>query len=296
MRHVTVLAHGGLGNQLFQLAAGYSLGAVNRTLSYSSGWKSGHPTLADLGLPVAYPNRLVRTTVPGVAMRETWKDEVSERVARALGALRGITVVTQEHPFDERPVEMESDRLVLSGYFQHPSWWSDSWRSIADLIADQAPNSAQTTSSKIHAVVKVRRSDYLELGWALTSDWLSHAIELLGFAGQDVHVLAEDEETRAFAIPILHAHRCKVVPPPTLVPNPHLNDFWTMALSHQVISANSSFSWWACAVAEVMHGSSVAYPTPWLPRNWSRKALPDMGLPGWISVIEPRFQLGELEN
>lgn len=293
MRSVTVFTHGGLGNQLFQLAAGHSLGDVRQILSYSGGWGTGHPTLADFGVPVVYPHRLLRTTVPGIAMKESWKDDVSARAARAVGRLRGITVVHQAHPFAEREELTGSGALVLNGYFQHPSWWVNSWRGVAEMLAEQAPDSVRKGETTGPVVIKIRRSDYLTLGWALTEQWLSRAIEALDVAGSDVYLLAEDEETRSFAIPIVRAHGCQVLDVPRIVENPHVNDFWTIAQGRIIISANSSFSWWAAAVAEVLHGATVAYPVPWLPNTWSHEELPDMGLPGWLAVSEPHFGLHE---
>lgn len=291
MRLVTVFTHGGLGNQLFQLAAGHSLGDVRQILSYSGGWGAGHPTLADFGVSVVYPNRLLRTTVPGIAMKESWKDDVSARAARAVGRLRGITVVNQEHPFAEREELTGTGALVLNGYFQHPTWWVNSWRGVAEMIAEQAPGVVREGTKSGPAVIKIRRSDYLGLGWALSEEWLSRAIEALDIAGNDVHLLAEDEETRGFAMPVVRDHGCQVHDAPHLVDDPHMNDFWTIAQGRIIISANSSFSWWASAVAEVLHGATVAYPTPWLPNTWSKEELPDMGLPGWLAVSEPHFAL-----
>jgi len=291
VRSVTVLTHGGLGNQLFQYAAARSLASAPRILSYAGAWGGNHPTLGDVGSSVTYPNRLLRTTVPGIAMKESWKDDVSARAARAVGRLRGITVVNQAHPFAERAELAGSGALVLNGYFQHPSWWADSWRGVAETIAEQAPGVVREGSNSGPTVIKIRRSDYLALGWALTEQWLSRAIAELDVAGNDVYVLAEDEETRGFAMPIVRDHGCQVLDAPRLVDNPHMNDFWTIAQGRIIISANSSFSWWASAVAEVLHRATVAYPVPWLPNTWTHEELPDMGLPGWLAISEPHFRL-----
>lgn len=288
-RSVVVLAHGGLGNQLFQVAAASSLSPAPRILSYAGAWGSNHPTLADVGYSVTYPHRLVRTTVPGISMRESWKDDVSELSARVAGRLRGIQVVTQSHPFAERSIDYESGSVVLNGYFQHPTWWKDSWRSVAQKIADNAPPSVVNRSSSGPVIIKIRRSDYLGLNWALSAGWLSQAIEALDIAGSDVCLLGEDEETRSFAYPIIKSHGCRVIETPVLVQNPHLNDFWTLVNGRTIISANSSFSWWAAAVAGVLHDATVAYPDPWLPNIWTGEKLPKMGLPSWIPITETRF-------
>lgn len=281
---VTVLAHGGLGNQLFQYAAGVSLHSSPHVLSYGGGWGSGHPTLADFGIPVKYPNRLDRSRVPGIELRETWKDTISAEVARAWGKFRGIEVMTQAHPFAPRPEHVRSTHLVLNGYFQHPSWWRNSWRTVATRIAEQAPREVWEDRGSSPAVVKIRRSDYLDLGWALSQAWLAHAFQAAGLMNTDVIVLAEDLEGKDFAAPVLQEFGCSVMPAPTYVPNPDLNDFWILARAHVIISANSSFSWWGAAVAEVFGGASVVYPEPWLPGLLADEPVARMGLNHWMPV------------
>jgi len=210
-------------------------------------------------------------------------------MARVVGSLRGTAVVTQTHPFAEKSVSHDSSSFVLNGYFQHPTWWESTWRSVAEQIANSAPPSVLNGSSSGPVIIKIRRSDYLELDWELSAGWLSQAIEALDVAGSDVCLLGEDEETRAFAYPIIESHGCRVVETPVLVENPHLNDFWNLVRGRTIISANSSFSWWAAAVAGVVHDATVGYPDPWLPNIWTGERLPKMGLPHWIPITESRF-------
>ena len=288
-RSVTVLAHGGLGNQLFQYAAAVSLDSSPHVLSYGGGWGSGHPTLADFGIPVKYPNRVDRSRVPGIELRETWKDAVSAEVAKAWGKVRGVEVITQAHPFTPRPDHVHSTHLVLNGYFQHPSWWNNSWRTVATQIADRAPREVLEARGSGPAVVKIRRSDYLDLGWALSADWLVRAFQALGLVDRDVIVLAEDSDGRDFALPIVREFGCSVVAAPRFVADPDLNDFWTLAHAQVIVCANSSFSWWGAAVAEVLGGAHVGYPNPWLPNQWADEPLPDLGLPHWLPVPVTSF-------
>lgn len=291
MRSVSVLAHGGLGNQLFQYAAACSLADNPQVFSYAGAWGDGHPTLHDLKIEVTYPNRLHRTTIPGIAMRESWRDSVSAAVANAVGRIRHTHVITQRHPFDSRGLIPQHGALVLNGYFQHPSWWTRTWRSVASHIAELAPLLVREARQEALTVVKIRRSDYLALGWDLSRAWLERALEAVGIRDCPVIVLAEDEAARAFAIPVVQSFGCTVRNAPRFVENAHLSDFWVLASARTIVSANSSFSWWGAAVAEILGGATVAYPRPWLPNQWTREPLPDMGLPHWQPVDNPDFSI-----
>lgn len=284
MPRVVVLAHGGLGNQLFQLAAARSLAVDPLVLGYAGAWGAGHPTLVDLGIPVAYPHRMHRTRYPGIALRETWRDDVSSALARAWGAMTRTRVVGQRHPFDA-PTVPEGRALVLNGYFQHPGWWGDSWRALASELAERGPQALSSYQADAPAVVKLRRSDYLSLGWALPERWLRDALSRSGLRDRPVIVAAEDDEARSFAAPVLADFGCTPESVPAFTGNPNIDDFWAIAGASTIIAANSSYAWWAAAIATVLRDgqATVIYPDPWLPNAWSDSPLPDLGLPGWIA-------------
>lgn len=283
MPRVVVLVQGGLGNQLFQLAAARSLAEDPLVLGYAGAWGAGHPTLVDLGFPVAYPHRVHRTRYPGVAVRETWRDDVSRTLARAWGVLDGTRVIWQSHPF-EASIAPAGRTLVLDGYFQHPTWWGPSWLGLAEEIAERRPAGLDPYREGAPAAVKLRRSDYLDLGWALPGSWLRRAIERSGIRDQPVIVAAEDAETHAFARMILAEFGCSAEMTPAFTGNRNLDDFWALAGASSIVSANSSYSWWAAAVSMALNEgeTTVIYPEPWLPNDWSDDPLPDFGLPGWI--------------
>lgn len=282
MAQVVVLAHGGLGNQLFQYAAARSLDDHPMVLSYAGAWGAGHPSLADFGIQVAYPNRLARTRYPGIVMRESWRDDVSAVVARGWGGLRGIRAVEQAHPFDEGTVP-PARLLVMTGYYQHPRWWGPSWRSVAAELATQAPAGLGEYRETQPVVVKLRRSDYLELGWGLSREWLRSALARANVRDRSVVVAAEDREGHEFANSVLEDFGCTLARVPAFTGNPNFDDFWAIAGARTIISANSSYSWWASAVAMVLSKDavSVTYPHPWLPNRWSDEPLPSFGIPGW---------------
>ena len=77
----------------------------------------------------------------------------------------------------------------------------------------------------------------------------------------------------------------RVVDPVRLTGEPARDDFWNLVAGATLVLPNSTFSWWAGAVATARDPDvRVLYPDPWLPNRWTAEELPDMGLPGWTSV------------
>lgn len=289
--HVAVLLEGGLGNQLFQYAAARSLtvedpGATLVMLSYGNAWGARHPDLRDIApIDVRYPNRLHRLRYPGVSSANDWRDRLSGRVAGALGALLGVTLVDQRDPFD--PTMPAGDgQFVLHGFFQHPNWWTRGWEPTARLLLESAPANFAALRDDDRVGVKLRRSDYRAFGWELSDLYYEEAFERLQIRDASVVVTCEDEsEIAAFEQRVLRRFGCELAPMATLTGNPNLDDFWNLAACSALVLANSSYCWWAAALATVADsGTRVVYPDPWLPNDWSEDRIPELGLNSWMSV------------
>ena len=291
-RHVVTLLRGGLGNQLFQYAAALTLAASSgsqrvRAVSYGSEWGPDHPDLAPLtGIEIQYPDRRMRSLYPGIAVRESWRDDVSRATARAWGALTGIELIRQDDPFAPRPATLKAAReVVLDGFFQHHDWWTDSWEQVAHLIDARRPDGVDDLRSQRRTAIKLRRSDYLGRGIVLVDDYYRRALEALDVNNCEVVVICEDVDYIPTFAALLSERGCEARMPEPLTGNPNIDDFWHLAAAQRQVLANSSYCWWAAAVARVsMEETQVAYPTPWLPNSWSVGQLPDMGLPGWVSI------------
>lgn len=280
-----VLAHGGLGNQLFQYAAARGFNSEVDVISYGGDWGPDHPSLKNFGIPVSYPNRRIRSITPGISVRESWRDDVSRVSAMVSGFLRGTRVLTQSNPFAKREeLNGKYRHVVLNGYFQHSSWWEESWREVAQECALSEPSGVSKFRSTSPAVIKIRRSDYLTLGVALDKNWLRQALDKLHIRQEKVFVIAEDEEGLEFSEPILRELGCEQHVAPTFSGDRNMDDFWTISAGQRVVAANSSFAWWAAAIAEVKGSPVIAYPKPWLPNAWTNEELPDFGLPTWIPI------------
>lgn len=280
---VSVILRGGFGNQLFQYAAALHAarrrgGAGPLVLSYGNEWGDEHPTLGSvLPVPVRYPDRRLRSTIPGIAVRESWKDAVSGALARITGRVSRTTVWKQSDPFspDQPPPRRP---VVLDGWFQHPAWWAETWRAVAGELATAAPMGRADLAGRGLAAVHVRRGDYLASGWELDPDTYRQAFHALGWRDRQVLVVAGDEEARAFIVAILREFGCDALAPAPMTGNPNIDDFWNLSSAEELVIANSSYSWWAAATGRAAGTTRrVAFPGPWLPNCWGEGDLPSMG-------------------
>lgn len=287
---VSLLLHGGLGNQLFQYAA--AIGVLDdypasrpRVFSYGSEWGPQHPDLRSLlGVKIQYPNRLHRSVTPGLDVRESWKDRVSTLSAKAVAAIQRTQLIRQSDPYARRP-ETLGHRCVLEGFFQHPDWWMPAWRQLATEIHHREPASLAELRSEHRNVIKLRRSDYAGRGIVLTDDYYRRAIAALELQGERITVISEDAEAARSFAGLLAEFDCIVQAPEQITGDPNIDDFWHLAAARVHIMANSSYSWWAGAVATVVDPRArIAYPQPWLPNSWSQADIPDVGIGDWLGV------------
>lgn len=288
--HVSLVLRGGLGNQLFQYAAARRLlqGAPSAgltLLSYGNEWGPDHPDLASLlGVPITYPNRVARSTIPSIAIRESWKDPISAVLARLVGAVRGTAVVKQADPYGPF-VLPHGRRFVLDGFFQNREWWGPVWHEVAKAIHHSEPAAVAQLRRERRSVVKLRRSDYLGRGIVLNDEYYRDALAALEIRDQEVTVICEDLDAMSSFDRLLSEFGCTLRAPEPITGNVNIDDFWHMAAADRQILANSSYSWWAAAVAQVAGATArAAYPVPWLPNTWSDTAMPDMGMERWVSI------------
>ncbi len=281
---------GGLGNQLFAYAA--TLRALRETgrssyeLLFVEGWFS--PDITDvLSVSARHPSRRDRARWSELARQPGPLAPVLHATARAHERRSRRFVVSQFSPF-EPPTPLPAGRPVLLETFaQHPGWWADDWRTVASELAAQAPTGYDELVARRRAVINVRqRADYVREMWQLPPAYYDAVVDRLRGEGIEEVVLQADEP--AF-IPWLRrfveSAGLRVVDPVRLTGEPARDDFWNLVAGATLVLPNSTFSWWAGAVATARDPDvRVLYPDPWLPNRWTAEELPDMGLPGWTSV------------
>lgn len=248
---------GGLGNQLFQWAAGASVARDS-----GAEWMIDarllapgiRPRLAEFG--VTAPEWRGRSSIeqllraPGlwrICRATGWRPRVG-RTRLVFDRLRGFDPsLPQRVP--------EGGTLVMTGYWQMPQWA----RSVEEPLRAKLPPPIPRDAVAIH----VRRGDYASdprvarVHGAVDHEYYRRALDRLGAAARDRELLLfSDDPARVLAEGWLPS---SVTPAPTADDVTHLR---MMAGCAHLIAANSSFSWWAGWLGE-RSGRVVIAPRHW---------------------------------
>lgn len=265
---IVVRFSSGLGNQLFQFAAG-------RALSL----RHGVPLVAD---PIAYcysgrlPTRVThRAFVLGglglpISVRQARAD--GWRRFRGFRRLRGLVLDTgraryectglKRPEFDSLPAE-----CVISGYFQDQRYFAGARERVCAEVASALPvvadGSVDSEGCRVGAI-HMRFGDYLqhpEFNPTRMIGYYGRSIEwLLDELRCDLVNVFSDEPERAKALTGRYGAALRILPP-----DPELGgarDMARMASASAIAIANSSFSWWAAALASA-RGARIAAPGTW---------------------------------
>lgn len=272
-RSLFIPLQGGLGNQLFQLAAGLVVGAQqHRPVVYSDYWlrnpaRAETPRSLAIG-PLLAPGELI-------TQRVVRNGRVTDRVLRRRVVERGSA---------DRVLDRVSVRTcVLAGYFQYAAVAQAGWPAVQQRLRESGRAELAALADPLtgtHGVLHVRLGDYVGTAsphgslspeyfgralsslsetvdverWMLVSDEPSRALEMIkGFlagGGPEVEVAAAADPWRDLGV-IATARACAV--------------------------SNSSFSWWGAFIASQSHSAPVVAPTPWFARGQQ----PDLLLPQW---------------
>ncbi len=281
---------GGLGNHLFQYAA--TLRALRE-----SGGSSYRLVLVDTAFsPIITDFADVDLRPVGIDDRARWID-----LAIRPGPLRPFlhrsamireprstrTVLRESGLFSPPPPIERGEPLLLRGFFQHPAWWADDWMTVARALVARAPDGYADLVAHERAVISLRqRGDYSRLGWALMPGHYDQVIDALRALGcAEVVVLADELALIPWFTRVLEAAGLRVLAPTRLTGDKATDDFWNLAAARTMALPNSTFSWWAGAVATARDPEvNVLFPDPWLRNYWSDAGTPRLGLPGWQAI------------
>jgi len=257
---VFVRLTGGVGNQLFQVAAGAGIGGL-RHVRVLPARRNGQLSLADLAPGLVAPagsfeGRIVR----GVLARGALPEGSTPAVRPLATALRRRTVrqgTDLSDAFLPRPSTPSRVRL-LDGYFQHPTWFGPGLDEVTAGLAAAIP-----AKDRHGTVVHARGGDYADLGWALADNYYRHAIAALGAPGA-LHVVSDDAAL-ANRIVLLAG---EIGWGATASTGSAVDDFWAIASATNLVMSNSSFSWWAATVGDLLAQRRGARRTVTFPRGW----------------------------
>jgi hypothetical protein len=249
---------GGLGNQLFQIAAAFAHCKRNGlTPVISEGTQGGRPTY--------------------------W-DRTLYRARRYIGTPSGTSNLWREPHFHYHPIP--SSARYLFGYYQSSKYFSDYRDEIRELFAPP-PSLVTAVDAKYgslitpHSVaVHVRRGDYLTGGrpafhYVTTERYFERAVEEARRRDPEAHFVVFSEDV----------DWCRAQPffaGATIVDeSDECLTFELLSRFRRYIISNSSFSWWATWLGPAPE--MVLAPDRWFgpagPQDWE-----DIYEPSWIKI------------
>lgn len=292
-RRIVVNLMGGVGNQLFQLAAARSLSeglGIGDIRFINDAPRTGSPNLDSItGRQLPKAVLIDRVWVHRIWMPD--RDRLRSRNRQAIidSARALVQGISSLQFVSDSNLDIFEDRyssVFLSGFFQSPDWFRGHHREVAEDILTASYGLRASLTALDSVVVSVRQTDYLRLGWALQHSYYREAmIEVGAQVGDPVIVVGDDGSAVESMSHFLMANGYRVLPPPKLGTISVMGDFWIMVAANRLVLSNSSFAWWAAAVGDIYHGPSahprlVIVPDPWLPGVNNS----DPRLDNWTSV------------
>jgi Glycosyl transferase family 11 len=299
---ITVSLIGGLGNQMFQYAAGKALAE-----------RHGVPLALDLSGFENYALRsflLDRLRIPEAIVsserqrpeinfaRAKWKARIDRLLVKAgLPKLAPSPNEYREPHFHYDPAfETAGPQTALFGYFQSERYFSSIAGSLRDWFSPREPlgsaaaaTLAQIETSRLPISVHVRRGDYLNHGTVeyhgiLGEPYYREALARIEtMAGQNAELFVFSDDAVAAEQVLSFVPRSRLI---HVRGNPERpwEDMALMARCRHHVIANSSFSWWGAWLNRSPDKIVVA-PRAWFaPAELKKLTTADLYPRGWILV------------
>jgi hypothetical protein len=302
---ITVSLIGGLGNQMFQYAAGKALAerhGVPLALDIS-GFRDYalRPFLLDrLLVPEAIASvRAEPTEKPEINFtRAKWKARIDRMLGKAgLPKLASSPNEYREPHFHYDPAfEALGPKISLFGYFQSERYFNSiagnlrDWFSPREPLGDAAAAALKRIeASRLPVSVHVRRGDYLKPGTHEVHGILGESFYRQVFdrlesriGGEaEIFIFSDDPATAEQVLSFIPGSRLNHVRGD---PERPWEDMALMARCRHHVIANSSFSWWG-AWLNPSSDKIVVAPRAWFVATELRKRnTSDLYPAGWISV------------
>jgi hypothetical protein len=297
-RYLVVALQGGLGNQLFQYAAGLGIAAgtgARLTFDPSGVDDREHwlPALVGDDYREATRAELLRVGVAHSASPTF--DAVTRRLlGPALDAgrrVRGRTArvvrpaaLVDVAVYDEAVLAVDLP-VYLDGWFQTERWFTHVADHIAARLLGRLPEASRPGLRAAGPTVAVsfRRGDYVRWGWQLPLGYYEHALALVAerVPGAQFVLLGDDPEFLAFAIPWVARFG-----PAVSAYDSGADELGHLALAaacdHAVI-ANSSFAWWGAWLGDHAPGRAPDRLVV-APADYPARFGADVLASGWLSV------------
>ena len=292
-----ILVNGGLGNQLFQFAYAHRRTSKNGKIQLvrDSKPREDRPFELDALVKTCTHKSVIKVTAP---IYLKYRLAVVRRLAsHQLPTLAKVAQAIFRTNLEMMPftyIDLMQDRMnsrTSAGYFQHWRFVDESWdtfgKDLTSTLSKVELPKFLDLAVKESLVVHVRQGDLnnvKESMGILSLEYYLDAIEFLRKkTGKHKTIILTDDVNGAMKT-FLGQEIDKFVGPESL------NAWETlklMSISPNLITANSTLSWWGGYVAG-KSGSNVVMPKPWF-RNWHEEVGDAFYFDG-VSVMSSKYQ------
>ena len=300
---------GGLGNQLFQYAAGISLAKREDVIELELGFGNANlplkqiPDVCDFELPLvagllSKNKSWTRRKFFNLTLRVSTYKKLERRTAHSILIQffqffikkyfwKGFALVSPSGTgFDDQLVISEGDSILV-GYFQSYRWLEESKKdNVLKTIKLKNRNSLHDewkdrASIERPIIVQIRLGDYLnetKFG-RLPESYFNRGIELLLTKTklENIWLFSDNESDAISFISEKYLSKTRVIPSHSYNASSTLE---IMRYGHAYVISNSTFGWWG-AYLSYYAGSPVIFPDPWFSKMESPK---DLTPPHWLGL------------
>jgi hypothetical protein len=279
---------GGLGNQLFQLAAGAAISAKTGNqaqfsttlleIGYFGGATERKISISDL----LNPHELLSRSLPMGFVKDI-----------QMRTYRSANYVLERGPSDDVLTRVNSRTHYVKGYFQDIEIVESAWGELQRRFICSQQFSRLVTQEPVNQIaVHMRYGDYLSNRKARMFHGLTHPeyfVDGINFAletgSPNKVILVSDDPKKALCDLEKFGLSSKVQIQLGDCTN-ELHDLSELARSSALVISNSSFSWWGALIASKRFNSKVIIPTPWFANL--EIGQPNLYLEGW-HIIKRRI-------
>jgi hypothetical protein len=289
-RTLTIPLQGGLGNQLFQLAAGIAVAErLSRRVRFTDFWlrhPGRHETPREFALDgLLRPGELSSSWAPRLPGPTAW-----------LPALR----VVERASDDDALSRVRPTTRAVAGYFQRLEYVREAWPELRSRLAASyraAHREAASPTREAVGALHYRLGDYLHHRGTRAAHGVtapSYFVDEIRRAADGYGLIrwriVSDDPTTAGALLAEAGLPDGITVEPTTGAD-EWEDLKVLAGAQVCLLSNSSFSWWAGFLGTETHGMQVVAPRPWFgdaatvepdffPAGWERRERQLMGTSG----------------
>jgi hypothetical protein len=294
---------GGVGNQLFQYAAGRTI-AAERDLPLQVSARRAHATrtlgirdLLDVPKSALTRHERFLAGFPDAAFE--WMPLALRKTVRTLDrriARYFVLEQAQLQMADPKPELDDHWRYIhLRGFFQHPTYYEPVLDAVIEEMVSKLRDKLDVTSGDGVVAMHFRRGDYVLNGYDLPLSFHEEALAAVANAHsvRRVVVMSDDVAFSALAAEHFGRRGFDVLDFESESGHTDLDSFLMLATAQHVVMSNSTFVWWAALIGDRLRRTNrmVVCPKPWMPAR-AAASIPvdrvDLARAEWVvQTIDP---------